>query len=154
MEVFDPAFTRILTESALKSSFGCWPSLYCLGADRIENTAPSIVVSVSIAVDTCLPCRCQAVTAPVRSNVPAFSRHVTAPNNCKCYFQDWTKVKIKKFCCIMVRLWYAICIHCWKVSLWLNETGVVLGGKKQPELGEKRVTRVYMLKSAVWVVYI
>jgi hypothetical protein len=45
---------------------------------RVENTAPSIVASVSAAAEACFLFHYLELTASTRSTIPAFSRHVTA----------------------------------------------------------------------------
>jgi hypothetical protein len=70
-------------------------SLYTcnLSTDRIENivsNSSSIVSCVTVAAETCLPHSCLAMAASIRSNILAFSRHVTIymftrPVRMQCY---------------------------------------------------------------------
>jgi hypothetical protein len=49
--------------------------------DHIENTASSVVASVSVAMETCLLCHCLAITVSIHSTVLAYSHHVTVQRN-------------------------------------------------------------------------
>jgi hypothetical protein len=43
----------------------------------LENTAYSVVASVSVVAESCLPCRCLAIIASTPSSVSSFRYHVT-----------------------------------------------------------------------------
>jgi hypothetical protein len=45
--------------------------------DQTENTASSIIASLSVGTETCLPCHYLATAASSCSTIPAFSHHVT-----------------------------------------------------------------------------
>jgi hypothetical protein len=57
-----------------------WSSLYKLDTNSVEGTTSNVSSSLArslVAADTCLPRRCPAIAASIRSIIPAFSRHVT-----------------------------------------------------------------------------
>jgi hypothetical protein len=49
---------------------------YSFGTDFKENTASSVVASVSVATEMCLPCHYLAVTTSAHSSIVAISCHV------------------------------------------------------------------------------
>jgi hypothetical protein len=50
---------------------------YSLGADRVQNSAFSVVASLSVAVKSYSLCRCLGTAASSCSAITAFSRHIT-----------------------------------------------------------------------------
>jgi hypothetical protein len=66
-----------LTSSSQLTDCYRWSSLYSLNAGCIQNTASSIVMSVSVAAETSLPCLCLAMAASACSTILALSHHVT-----------------------------------------------------------------------------
>jgi hypothetical protein len=64
----------------------CWSLLYNLGLDHIENTACSVVASLSVATEICLPCRCLAIAYSSCSTFTAFIRRVMSQGWFKNYY--------------------------------------------------------------------
>jgi hypothetical protein len=51
--------------------------IYSLVKDHIKITVSSVVSSLSVAVETWLPCCCLAAATSSCSTIPAFSHHIT-----------------------------------------------------------------------------
>jgi hypothetical protein len=64
--------------------------------DQTENTVSTVVASLSVATETCLPCHYLATAASSCSTIPAFSHHVTVLQRANIF--KWLMDRIRNTC--------------------------------------------------------
>jgi hypothetical protein len=93
-------------ETAVNQVFSWWTSLYSPGKDGIENTASSIVASLSVASNMFLPHRCLTPATFLSSTIPSFSRHVTV-----FYLSIYLSTALHFFCFILAAFQFLNPMH-------------------------------------------